>query len=181
MFLSPGSRAKSGLVSPIPAMRLLNTLIAVNSSTLGDLKSLTEIFSVYEIILENILPASNNTTLEFQVHSGGVFQTTSYLCSNAAVQGAVNISNPTTFIQLSAATSVQNSGSGFSGFLRIHTPYRTSAPKNIVGEGMHFDGTRVPTTIFSGYWNSSGIIDGFQILFNSGNIASGTVKVFGIL
>ena len=33
---------------------------------------------------------------------------------------------------------------------------------------------------FTGMWNTSGAIDGFQIQFNTGNITSGTVYVYGI-
>jgi hypothetical protein len=95
---------------------LLNTLTASSSATLADTTSLTGSYSVYEIEFINIVPATNATTLQFQVHSGGAFKTTGYIGSNTLVGAAMVITNPTTFVQLSGSTSVQNSGAGFWGF-----------------------------------------------------------------
>jgi len=36
-------------------------------------------------------------------------------------------------------------------------------------------------TVVGGFWNNTAAIDGFQILFSSGNITSGTVKIYGLL
>jgi len=32
----------------------------------------------------------------------------------------------------------------------------------------------------TGYWNANGAVDGFQVLFSSGSITSGTIKIYGI-
>jgi hypothetical protein len=32
----------------------------------------------------------------------------------------------------------------------------------------------------SGIWNSTAAVDGFQVLFSSGNITSGVIKIHGI-
>jgi hypothetical protein len=63
----------------------------------------------------------------------------------------------------------------------VYAPTGTSAPKNWTGHFSHQDnGSATGTSGTSGgYWNSNGAIDGFQIDMNSGNIASGVVKIYG--
>jgi hypothetical protein len=55
---------------------LLNTMTAANSATLSDTTSLTCAFTSYEIVFENLIPATASATAELQVHSGGSFQAT---------------------------------------------------------------------------------------------------------
>lgn len=161
--------------------KLLNTLTASNSATLSDTTSLTASFTEYEIVFENILPATNNTTLELQVHSGGVFPATSYLGTTTITTTATVFANTTTFIQLSQASFLQNTGAGFSGQIRIYTPSGTTAPKMIRGIGAHNNGTFVANCDIAGYWNGgNGAVDGFQILMASGNITSGVIKIYGL-
>jgi hypothetical protein len=33
--------------------------------------------------------------------------------------------------------------------------------------------------VIGGYWNTAAVVDGFQVLTSSGNIASGTIKIYG--
>lgn len=160
---------------------LLAKLAASSSATLSDTISLTSAFNEYEIVFENILPATNGVTLEFQVHSGGSFPNANYLAATHFTSSSTAVINPTTFIQLSGTTLVQNTGFGFSGRLTIYTPSNTSAVKAIHGSGVHVNTAAVGLVEFGGYWvGGAGAIDGFQILFNSGNIASGTIKVYGM-
>lgn len=162
-------------------MILLNTLTASSSATLNDTTSLTSAFSVYEIIFENIVPATTSTTFELQVHSGGSFQATGYIASTFGNAGSTTVSNsnPTTFIQLSAATQVNNSLPGLSGHIRVYTPSVASLHL-WNGQIAHFDTATVANVITSGYWNTSAAVDGFQVLFSTGNITSGVVKIYGI-
>src|SRR5690348_10699019 len=58
---------------------LLNTLTASASASLSDTTSLTSTYSEYEIVFANLIPATNNDTCSFLVHSGGAFKSTGYL------------------------------------------------------------------------------------------------------
>lgn len=175
--------ATTAFVAAAESRVLLNTLTASNSATLSDTTSLTSSFSEYEIVFENIVAATaGGQQLELQVHSGGAFQTTSYLtnmlhCGN----GASSVTNPTTFIPLTAAGAVLSTGQGFSGTFRVSTPSGTTAPKNWYGQGTLNNGSVGFNEIGSGCWNGgNGAVDGFQVLFGTGNIASGTIKVYGL-
>jgi hypothetical protein len=160
---------------------LLNTLTASNSAILSDTTSITGSFTEYEIVFENILPATNNVSLEFQVHSGGAFQGASYLGTNVNAGSTVLATNSTGFILLSSPALLQNTGAGFSGSLTIYTPSNTAAPKTIRGKGGHYNGTVMNTQDFAGFWNGgNGVVDGFEVFTSSGNITSGVMKVYGI-
>lgn len=162
---------------------LLNTLTASSSATLSDTTSFTAVFSAYELIFENILPATNGVTLELQVQSGGTFQTTSYVSAWWQVANSnftPSTGNVTTFVQLSTANDVANTGGGISGQVRIYTPSGTT---NIKAVGGHMFGQGAGSARYgfvSAYWNNSAAVTGFQVLFSSGNIASGVIKVYGI-
>ena len=172
-----------GTTSSGTAVVLLNTLTASSSATLSDTTSFTNSYSSYMIVFENILPASGGTTCELQIHSGGTFQTTSYL-TNAIVAKSTGTTtiNPTTYIPCSETTSQSSSIEGLSGTLWLYTPSNAAIPKSIAGT-LSGSGTTYNVTITTtGFWNGgNGAVDGFQILFSTGNIASGVIKIYGVL
>ena len=163
---------------------LLNTLTASNSATLSDTTSLTSTYNDYEIVFTNILPASNNVSAALVVHSGGSFQITNYISNVTSFSNGsatVNASNPTTDIPLSVVNLLPNTGHGLSGIMRVSNVAGTSTGKLWAGT-IHFDGvTLTGTALCSGYWANAAAIDGFQIFMSTGNITSGTVKIYGIL
>jgi hypothetical protein len=94
------------------------------------------------------------------------------------------VSSPTTYVGCSAPALLTNGASlGVSGQFRIYNPSSASNYKAIVGQFWHAGtATSVPQNIsVSGQWGGgTGAVDGFQVLMSSGNIASGTIKIYGI-
>jgi hypothetical protein len=78
-------------------------------------------------------------------------------------------------------TNQNNAAPGISGRIRVHTPFSTTAAKQWIGE---FTGnSSTPTALLNmtnGYWSPTGAVDGFQVLFGSGNITGGVIKIYGI-
>lgn len=164
----------------VQAPMLLNTVTISSQATANDTTSFTNTgFTSFEVILENIVPATNNTTLELQVFSGAAYQTSGYFCSSFTVGASGGAEDSTTFIKLSAAVLTQNSGAGYSGKITVFTPAGTTAPKSWSGLGSHYNGSITNTLITGGAWQSNGAVTGFQILFSTGNIASGVMKIIG--
>lgn len=159
---------------------LLNTVTASNSATVSDTTSMTGSYSFYEIVFENIIPATAANTLNLQVHvSGGSFATSGYVTEGFVPSGTAIVSiSPTTAIPLNNTSGQTNASPGISGHLRTHAPSASAIHSFIGITTYNGSGTTAPWTV-SGYLNSVGIIDGFQISFPSGNIASGVVKVYG--
>lgn len=162
---------------------LLNTLTCPNISTTGcgDTTSLTATYSVYEIVFENLLPATSAVSCELQVHSGGTFQSTGYqtVSVGAPGGGTVTVTAPSTYIPCNTTAGVSNAAPGMTGFYRVSTP-STSNIHIWQAQFSYWNGTNAATTTSSGFWNSSAVIDGFQVLFSTGNITSGTIKIYGI-
>jgi hypothetical protein len=189
IFRSEGSgnwRCIAYAVAAIPSAQsgnrvLLNTLVANNSATISDTTSLTSTYNEYEIVYENMIPATDNDVLELQVHSGGAFKTTSYRSTAVIASTSVSAVNQTSYIQLSNA-NVRTGTNGVSGRLIVFTPSNTSAPKFFVGTWGHDNGANALIGSTSGEWNGgNGAVDGFQILFGGGNITSGNVYIYGVI
>lgn len=162
---------------------LLNTLTASNSATLADTTSLTAAYDEYEITFTNLIPATNAVLGELQVHSGGTFQATSYINSAFGTAGSTTISasNATTYIALNQTNTVNNSSPGISGYIRISNPASTTVAKSWIGQVGYLTSAIFVNAVLGGMWNSTAAIDGFQVLMSSGNITSGTVRVYGRL
>src|SRR5262249_53151655 len=100
---------------PPGGWQLLNTLTASSSATLSDTASFTSTYVEYRIDFENMLPVTGGGVIpQIQIHSGGAFQTTSYISTVAFAAASFTTSNPTTSIQLNNSSVVTGSN-GFNG------------------------------------------------------------------
>jgi hypothetical protein len=160
---------------------LINTLTASNSTALQDTSSLTSAYAEYEIVIEDMISATNAVSCEIQVHSGGTFQSTTYVSGYLVGNGSTASSaNSTTFIPCSAGATMSNTAPMIAIF-RVNNPSAAVTLKPWTGFGESFACAVVCATTFGGYWNNSAAVDGFQIVMSSGNITSGKVKVYGRL
>ena len=159
---------------------MLATLSPSTASSIGDTTHLTSSYNEYEIVWKNITLSTTSLTFEFQIHSGGSYQTSSYITSGTFFSGASVVGdNPTTYIPLTHATST-GSGAILSGWLRVSTP-SASAIHPFYGQASYFGaGPLFAPGITGGYWNSAAVVDGFQFLTSSGTF-SGTIEIYGRL
>jgi hypothetical protein len=184
--LSGGTITTSGTCATDTAYgsaKLLNTLTASSSATLSDTTSFTSSFNEYEIVLENIVPATNASSCEIQLHQGGAFLAASYVQSQVT-SGASTVSaiGPTTFIGCSGASQASSTVNlGISGRFTIFNPAGTTLYKNVIGNYGHLGSGGGYNLGSVGAVNNTATtaVTGFQLLFSSGNIASGVVKIYG--
>jgi hypothetical protein len=183
-----GNLIDSGAICGSAALTLLNTLTASASATVSDTTSFTGTYSVYEIVFENIIPATASTTCQIQIHSGGAFQTSSYVSSQLNANGTgTGLAVVTGSIPCNVGTSISTAGPGISGSIRVTVPSGTTAPKLWQGMFAHQGSTAILWTVQAGgYWASNAAVDGFQVCFSSSvptcnvNITSGVIKIYGI-
>lgn len=170
-----------------PAFALLNVLTANNSATLSDTSSLTGNYSLYRVFFENLIPVTTQRQLQLQIHTGGAFKSTGYLSTENTLYGGTLAGNAaTTCVLLTGATtdsnqSPLNSAPGINGYIDFINP---SANAKCMIAGQTYCQTaavNVAVNSFGGFWNTAGVVDGFQILMDSGNISSGIVKIYGVL
>jgi hypothetical protein len=137
-------------------------------------------YNEYQLVFENVLPATASVNCIIQVNVGGV-QSTTYIGwdarFNGSSLGSSSITNGVPCAGLGA--SVPNTGTGISGVITVFKPQGTAAPKIWNGQ---FNASGMNAAVISGYWNGgNGAITGFQALFSTGLIASGTIKIYGRL
>jgi len=166
----------------ITGRTLINTLTASNSATLDDTTSITGTYNDYEIVLENILPASS-AVFQLQIYSSGL-QTSSYSHNSlASVGGASAINNSTTenYVRLTN-NAMSTSASGASGTIRLYNTNSTTTKKLIDFHLVEDTGGGTLQQISGGgmWTGGNGAVSGIRISFSTGNITSGVVKIIGL-
>jgi len=167
-----------------PNWSLLNTLTASSSANLSDTTSFALGYATYVVVFENVNPATASVQFQFQVSIGGTFQTSGYNGGALAYSGAGtgNAGNPGSCTNITDL-NVQSGSIGVSGELWVNRPANTSGPKLCWGHSA-FRSTIAQvyngTLFHGGYAAANGAIDGIRFFFSSGNIASGTIRIYGV-
>lgn len=178
-----GGIANSALATPAPT--LLATLTASASASLADTTSMTSAYSRYRLVIENLVPATDAQDFELKYNVGGV-QSTNYLSTRLVATEATTVSGEsTTHIKISGATTVDNTAAngGLCGELIIWNPSSTTTKKLLTGQTFHINdaGTHMLACTISAIWTgSNAAVTGFQVAASSGNITSGTIKIYGL-
>jgi hypothetical protein len=152
---------------------LLNTMTGANSATLTDTTSLSLAYNDYEFVFENVLPVTASVSLQAQIRSGASFRTTGYINSAGGLITGIDLAQ--------AATLGNTTTQGFSGSVKLFGPVTSANFKLFRGVGTFVTATSTAGMAqCSGYFNNAALpLNGIQFLMSSGNIASGTVKVYG--
>ncbi len=192
----------NGLTSISPSsMVLIKTLTASSSSTLSFVDGTSDVvldntYPIYKFVFINIHGATDDKKFMFQANAAGgsgyneTITTTNfqaYHIENDSNQGlgyntGYDNAQTTDFQELSGPLTNANDGSA-SGELYIFNPSSTTFVKHFMARmnGMEAGTTKVSTQLYTaGYFNTTSAIDEFQFKMDSGNIDSGTIKLYGI-
>lgn len=176
-----------GLTGAVPGGLILQEQhTGATSAELDFTTCISSSYDNYEIDLIDIVPVTNAVQLLLQVstnggstwdtgtnYSWGAFR---YTSAATATGGGAS----TTSINVNGgSTSVNTASVPVSGRFRLYAPGSTTAFKQLVGDSVANDGATYGGTSF-GTYNSTTAVNAFRILFSSGNIASGTVRCYGI-
>lgn len=182
MFLMPASRARPRQQN---AAVLIETLTANNSASLQTSQSWNR-FSAIELEIVNLLPATAGQNMLLRVIILSGLQTgLNYLNSgySSAEGGALAFQTTTTGIALNGGNSVGNTNPGLSAVARFVNPNSQTQKKVLTGTSCYVENgsQKAVVATIGGWWdlNSSAII-GAQIIMGSGNLTSGSVKVYGV-
>lgn len=174
-----GACIGAGASSP---MVYLTTLTATSATPYLWYTGISSTYKTYQFNFNNITPASNAVSFfsRFSTNNGTSYIATGYtnvsadtngiyLQDNTAAIGAVPLSN-------SAGTP------GYSGIAYLHNPSTTQSNKMLSGNNGILNGSSaVSEGAFLGYYGASIVaVNAIQFLFTSGNIATGTIDVYGI-
>jgi hypothetical protein len=181
------------------AMTLIKTLTASSSSTLDFLNGSSNVvfdgtYKEYVFKFYDIHPSANAKSLTFQTDTG---TNTNYNinCTTTAIKVYHNepdsqtqlgydtqydAAQSTSFINL-AEEIMSNNDSSTSGTLQIFDPANATFVKHFMSD-MHGMRNDVYAWRFmkAGYFNTTTALTRVQFKLNSGNIDSGTIKLYGV-
>jgi len=193
------SDVTSGASLASGAMTLIKTLTASSSATLSFVHGTSDVVldSTYPVYLFKWIschPATNDTDLTVNFRDGGsnydATKTTTYFRATQGESGSPASLQYETAVDLAQSTGVQKlSKSGIgndndhsaSGDMYLFNPSSTTFVKHFLARS-HYSGhdEQACNDFISGYCNVTAAIDGVQFAFASGNIDSGTIKLYGI-
>ena len=169
---------------------LLEQHTASSSATLDFTTAITSTHDMYEIALLNVLPASDGVDLNMVVSTdgGSTWDTTSGHYSWEAARAGSNAggaysgttSASAIIMQANTIEHVRNTGGGFSGQFRLYDPMNSSLYKFIEGTGVLYYNPGWIVVSVGGQYLQTTAVNAIRFLFSSGNIASGTIRMYGL-
>jgi hypothetical protein len=170
--LTPPALVYLGTVTVSAGQITDTTIIAANNSK----------YRSFQFVIKNIVNTVVNIALEWQWHSGGAFQATSYVSTATITKngGAPFGDGNNSDILLGYSDTADP---GLSGVLLVSNLASTTVHKMMTGTtGSSDGGTNAYVFNVAGWWTGgTGAIDGFQIIAASGTITSGSVDIYGVL
>ena len=168
----------------------LATLTASNSASLADTTSLTGAYKNYLIVVTNVLPATNGTTLLMQFStnggssydSGANYTNSTYYINQASVAGSA-CSAGANSIQMNLSASLSNAApNNFNAALTLLNVTASSGYKHISSRASYNSSAGYLTfeTNAGVYSGSVSAINAVRFSMASGNIASGTIEIYGM-
>ena len=164
------------------ALVLLEQHTAANSATLDFTTCISSTYDEYIVELINVIPATDGTALGCRIstNGGSSWETGSNYYNNnlyAATATWVAVSATATYVQI-AHNVIDDGILGVHGSVRVYPS--GSSQRFFVGQVSYLPNNagRVVNLINSDY--ETGAFNAMRFLFSSGNIASGTIRVYGI-
>jgi|TARA_R110002096_G_scaffold45572_1_gene122281 hypothetical protein len=181
------------------SMTFIKKLTASNSATLSFVDGTSSVvldntYKEYLFTFNNIHPITDNVYLSFQGNKAGgsgynetitstVFQAYNFEAAENGVLGYrtdLDKAQGTTFQQLTQNTGTDND-QGVSGYLHLYDPSSTTFVKHFTSRFNTHYYQEISIDVFcAGYFNETDAIDEIQFKFNSGNIDSGDICLYGI-
>lgn len=166
---------------------LLGTVIASNQATVPFTGLTGSLYSEYILKFDKIIPITNNVSLVCQISQSTTIQMAGYSeqVFRFTSSGNGQSGSSTTFWNLMPTETLgTGTNQAVSGEIRITNPASTGPLKisNWQLSGITSSGSGV-TQIGGGQMNNSvsAVIDGVVMATTSGNISSGTFKLYGVL
>ena len=169
---------------------LLQTVTASDDATVtvGSSSLFTSTYKVYQIHVLNAHPATDSVEFRCRISTGGSVQTgSSYeytrrqtIHSNSSITNRGSTSDALVPLAESLGNGANES---HSGILTLYNPTETTFTKNInfMGSGRDLSPNTALNTVAFSFEGNENAIDGVQFFMNSGNVESGTFKLYGVV
>ena len=175
-------------------MTLLQTQTASSSASISFTSNIDSTYPIYVFKFINIHPATNNVSFQVNFRDGGTTydatKTTTFFRAYHSEDGSSTALEYRTGDDLAQGTGVQKLAGGVgngndentAGYLHLFNPSSTTFVKHFIVRTIQNEGSSdmAVDTYIAGYCNVNAAIDGVQFSMSSGNIDSGTIKLYGI-
>ena len=191
VFNSNNNGIEAGDVSG--SMVLISTSTASSSSTIDITSGIDSTYKEYIFKFIDIHPASNSVDFRVNFRDGSsaydATKTTTFFRavhdegdSYTVLQYEANDDlAQSTGAQLLAVGVGNDNDQSCSGFLHLFNPSNTTFVKHFISTFSNNNASDyLNNTYIAGYCNVTAAIDGVQFSFSSGNIDSGTIKLYGV-
>ena len=165
----------------------LSQQTAAASATVNFDNLLSATYDYYKVIFENVQPATNAVTMEFQIGTGATptYQTTNYagIITGGTSGGYFAIATSASFGQLGLTNRNSNDANNVMGGELLITNANGSTYKSFTGQNAYYD-TGTPQynpCVKSINWQSATVITSIRFLASSGNITKGTYTLYGLV
>ena len=175
------------------ALNLISTQTASSSATISFTSGLDSTYKEYILKFINCHPsASSYLTFQASTDSGSNYNTTctSTIFSayhdeaDSATSLGYNTSRDaaqsTSFVPLQIDATHNDNDSSWSGTLHLFNPSDTTFVKHFLYRDNHYGNAYSFSVFTAGYFNTTSSIDAIQFKMSSGNIDSGTIKLYGV-
>jgi hypothetical protein len=175
-------------------MILISEQTASGSASISFTSGIDSTYPIYKFEFINIHPSNNGTAFQFNMSIDGgsnynVTKTTTYFLpyhneadnsSGLIYSASSDLAQSTAFQSIILNIGNDNDQSG-SGELSIFSPSSTTFVKHFMAKNTYYHSDDFTETDFvAGYGNTTSAVDAIQFKFDSGNIDSGTIKLYGI-
>jgi hypothetical protein len=180
--------------SKFNALNLIATATAASSASI-DFTGLNSDYSKYIIEIQDLLPVTNGATVIGRVSTDnganyitGTSYSSSCVSHNPAAtwashNGATSGAGITSSAGGAGSYGLSNTSTkGLSGVITIHNPSSVATHKKIEADGCYDNAAGDFTQFLSAgaYEGGTSAVNAFRILLDTGNIASGSFKLYGI-
>lgn len=201
-YVSDGANSGAWTAIPVTPLVKIATATASTSATLdfqhgatvgGSVVVFDGTYSGYEFHVRDLVSATDDVGLHFRVGTGGTptYQTTNYSYSaagNSSSGGAVysfsgSLTTQITFNNFTGSNGISNVASegGMACFVRIGKP-STTQYHPITWHSTYFSANVGAAYMSgSGVWVTTTALTAVRFFLSSGNIASGTITMYGVL
>ena len=175
-------------------MTLISTQTASSSASIEFTSGIDSTYPIYRFEFISIHPQNDNQDFQFNMStdSGSNYNVTKTSSvfeayqNEANTQGAIGYASSYDLAQSTSNQSVMNAvgndnDKGSNGSLLIFNPSSDTFVKHYLYAGNHITGGNSSVNWFvGGYGNTSSSINALKFMMSSGNIDSGTIKLYGI-
>lgn len=175
-----------------PGLIKISTQTASSSASVAFTSGIDATYREYVFAIDNLLPATNDVQLQMQVSDdgGSSWKSTGYLATTVSCDSSgTTATNQTTASigmsnQQSTGASLYNgSGGGWSGKASLFNPSSTTTRKHVTLHGSYVRATTGSLGMNvqgNGFWNGgNAAINAVRFIMSSGNVASGTITMYG--